>query len=116
MINILVLEVAESTRLLKEELGKDGYQVTLASSEEEALGILKNDPTDLIAVVNHSPKLNSIEFMRKLSENNLKTPIMLGTASGRYKQNFQVWSSRAHVVKSSDLDELKLAIKKILSQ
>ncbi|HJN99816.1 MAG TPA: response regulator [Nitrospinaceae bacterium] len=88
----------------------------MASSEEEALGIIKNDPTNLIAVGNHSPKLNGIEFMRKLSENNLKAPIILGTASGLYKQNFQVCSSRAHVIKSSDLDELKLAIKKILSQ
>ena len=37
---------------------------------------------------NHSPKLNGIEFMRKLSGNNLKAPIILGTASGLYKQNF----------------------------
>ncbi len=116
MTNILILEGEERTRLLyKEELDKDGHQVTLASSEEEALGIIENNHTNLIMVCNHSEKLNGIEFVQKLSEKKLKIPIILGTSSGRYKQNFQVWSSSAHVVKSSGFEELKLTINKILS-
>ena len=116
MKKILVFEGDEDTRLLyKEGLVGDGYSVSLASSEDEALGIIKNDNPDLIAIGNHSPELNGIEFMQKLSEINLKIPVILGTSSGRYKQNFQVWSSHAYVVKSPGLTELKLAIKEIFA-
>lgn len=116
MKKILIVDGDESIRLLyKKELAEDGYQVSLACSEEDALGKIRNAKPDLIALGNHSTELDGIEFMKKLSENKWKIPVILGTAEGRYKQNFRVWSSEAHVIKSSDLTELKLAVKEIFA-
>jgi len=42
-------------------------------------------------------------------------PIIMSTAYD-YRDDFAVWASEAYIVKSSDLDELKATIKKIMSK
>jgi len=59
--------------------------------------------------------MSGIDFLKKLKETQNDIPVILCSAYGAYKQEFQVWASEAYVVKSADLRELKMTIKEILS-
>ena len=117
MKTILVVDDEQNIRFLyKEELEEDGYQVLTATNGEEALQKLKKQVPDLIILDIKMPRMDGIELMRKIKDDNGDIPIILCSAYGRYKQDFRVWASDAYVVKSADLRELKLTIKEILNQ
>ncbi|PIQ97506.1 MAG: two-component system response regulator [Nitrospinae bacterium CG11_big_fil_rev_8_21_14_0_20_56_8] len=117
MKKILVVDDEENIRLLyKEELEDAGYQVALAGTAEEALEKIRKQIPDVITLDIKMPGMDGIEFMGKLKEENKNIPVILCSAFGQYKQDFRVWASDAYVVKSADLRELKLTIKKILAQ
>ena len=52
--------------------------------------------------------------MGKILSRNNTVPIILNTAYSSYQDNFMSWAADAYVVKSSDLTELKRAIKDVL--
>jgi len=115
MKKILVVDDEENIRFLyKEELGDEGYEVTLASSGKEALELLESGKPDLITLDIKMPEIDGIETLRRIKEIDEKIPVILCTAYGQYKQDFSSWASDAYVVKSADLQELKDTIKKIL--
>ena len=60
-------------------------------------------------------KSDGLEYLTQLKKKNDETPVILCSAYGQYKQDFRVWASDAYVVKSADLRELKLTVKKILN-
>ena len=106
----------DNIRLLyREELQDEGYQVSCAGNAEEALQRIQEDEPDLVTLDIKMPGMNGIEFLRKIKETHKNLPVILCSAYGSYKQDFQVWASEAYVVKSADLRELKLTIKDILS-
>ncbi len=116
MTKILVVDDEDNIRLLyKEELQDEGYQVALAANAEEAFKAIEVDEPDLITLDIKMPGMNGIDFLRKLKEDKKDIPVILCSAYGTYKQDFQVWASEAYVVKSADLRELKMTIKEILS-
>jgi len=115
MKKILVVDDEENIRFLyKEELGDEGYEVTLASSGKEALELLESGKPDLITLDIKMPEIDGIETLRRIKEIDEKIPVILCTAYGQYKQDFSSWASDAYVVKSADLQELKDTIRKIL--
>ena len=113
--NILVVDDEENIRLLyKEELTDEGYNVTLASSAEQALEKINQQTPDLITLDIKMPGMDGMEFLKKLVAEDRNIPVVMCSAYGGYKQDFKVWASNAYVVKSADLSELKLTIKEIL--
>jgi CheY-like chemotaxis protein len=117
MKKILVVDDEQNIRFLyKEELEDLGYQVTVASTAEDAMTKILADKPDIITLDIKMPGMDGIEFMRKLKEEKSDIPVILCSAYGRYKQDFRVWASDAYVVKSADLSELKLTIKEILGE
>ncbi|MFQ5450751.1 MAG: response regulator [Nitrospinaceae bacterium] len=115
MKKVLVIDDEENIRLLyKEELEDEGYQVTLASTAEDAMDKINQSKPDIITLDIKMPGMDGIEFMRKLKEEKREIPVILCSAYGRFKQDFRVWASDAYVVKSADLRELKTTIKEIL--
>jgi DNA-binding response OmpR family regulator len=113
---ILVVDDEDNIRLLyQEELRDSGYEVLLAGSAEEALKIVAEEPPDLITLDVKLPGMNGFEFLKELKANQKDIPVILCSAYGTYKQEFQLWASEAYVVKSADLRELKMTIKEILS-
>jgi DNA-binding response OmpR family regulator len=50
-----------------------------------------------------------------MKEKNPKVPVIMSTAYD-YRDDFAVWASEAYIVKSSDLEELKSMIKKLLNR
>ncbi len=114
---ILVVDGEQNIRFLyKEELEDAGYQVSVATTGEEALKMLDKQAHDLIILDIKMHGMDGVEIMRKIRDDKGDIPIILCSAHGQYKQDFRVWASDAYVVKSADIRELKLTIKEIFNQ
>ena len=113
---LLVEDDSNQAVLYQQELEADGYDVVLAENGREAIQKVEESRPDLIVMDVSMPGMDGIEAMgRILSEHNT-LPVILNTAYSSYKDNFLSWSADAYVIKSSDLEELKAAIKKLLKK
>ncbi|UCF30419.1 MAG: response regulator [bacterium] len=115
MKTILVVDDEESIRLLyREELEEEGYRVICASDGEEALRKVKSDSPDLITLDIRMPGMDGIEVLQRIREMDTDIPVIMSTAYGEYRQDFNVWASDAYIIKTANLDELKKTISRLL--
>ena len=115
MKKILVADDEMSIRLLySEELKEEGYDVYLAANGREALEIVEKVPLNLVILDIKMPEMDGIEALRQIKERRPDLPVLLSTAYGEYRQDFATWASDEYLVKSSDLDDLKSAVKRYL--
>jgi two-component system, response regulator, stage 0 sporulation protein F len=116
MKKILLVDDEESIHLLyREELEEEGYEVHSALSGEEALEKLKIITPDLIILDINMPGMNGIDALRRIKEMNPTMKVILSSAYQEFKQDLASWASDEYIVKSSNLDELKAAVKRHLS-
>jgi DNA-binding response OmpR family regulator len=102
-------------RLYKEEFEEEGYEVVIASNGQEAIDLFNSENPDIVTLDILLPDIDGIRLLRQMKEKNPKVPIIMSTAYD-YRDDFAVWASEAYIVKSSDLDELKATIKKLVSK
>lgn len=115
MTTILVVEDDKNQRLLYEqELTLEGYEIVTASDGKEALEKAQEHLPDVIIMDINIPKMDGIETMGRILSKNKEIPIIINTAYSNYKDNFMSWAADAYIVKSSDLSELKNAVKEVL--
>ncbi len=115
MKKILLVEDEPAQQLLyREELGALGYQVQVAESGEKALQLASKSKPDLIILDIMMPGMDGLETMRELLSQNPKVPVIINTAYSHFKEHFMSWAAEEYLVKSSDLTELKEAVKRIL--
>jgi len=119
MKRILIADDEEALqRLYQEEFEEEGYEVILAGNGREVLEKL-DDPNrlpDLIVMDIRMPEMNGIDTLRIIKEKQPQIPVILCSAYSEFKQDFSVWASDDYVVKSSDLTELKAAVKRHLKE
>lgn len=116
MKKILLVDDEDSIHLLyREELEDEGYEVHSALSGEEALSQLKIIAPDLVILDINMPGINGIDALRQIKEMNPALPVILSSAYQEFKQDLATWASDEYIVKSSNLDELKAAVKKHLA-
>ncbi|MCD6270067.1 MAG: response regulator [Deltaproteobacteria bacterium] len=114
---ILVVDDEENIRwLYKEELEDEGYRIATAASGEEALALISELKPDLVVMDIKMPGISGVDALIKIKEIDKNIPVILCSAYSDYKQDFSTWASDAYVVKSSNLDELKKAITKVLGE
>ncbi len=112
---ILVVDDEESIHLLyREELEEEGYQVFSAMNGEDALKICESTPVDLVVLDINMPGMDGIDVLRQLKARKPSLPIILSTAYSEYKHDIGSWASDDYIVKSSNLEELKISIRKHL--
>ena len=117
MKRILVADDEMSIRLLySEELREEGYEVFTASNGKEALEVVAKEPLDLIILDIKMPEMSGIEVLRQIKEKYPNLPVLLSSAYSEYKQDFGTWASEEYLVKSSDLEDLKAAVRKHLKR
>lgn len=102
-------------RLYQEELEEEGYDVVIASTGKDALEMFEKENPDIVTLDILMPDIDGISLLRKMKEQRPDIPIIMSTAYD-YRDDFAVWASEAYIVKSSDLDELKSTIKKLVNK
>jgi len=114
---ILVVDDEESIRFLyREELEEDGYRVITAADGEEALRKVRNENPDLITLDIRMPGMDGIEVLHQIREMDKEIPVIMSTAYGEYRNDFNVWASDAYVIKTANLTELKETIRRLLAE
>lgn len=112
---ILVVDDEESIRFLyREELEEEGYRVITAADGEEALRKVRKDKPDLITLDIRMPGMDGIEVLHRIREMDKEIPVIMSTAYGEYRNDFNVWASDAYVIKTANLGELKETIERLL--
>lgn len=113
-MKILVVDDDEHIlRLYKDELTEEGYEVVLAANGQEALELFHKEDPDLVTLDIRLPDVDGIQLLRQMKEKKPRLPIIMSTAYD-YRDDFSIWASEAYIVKSSDLNELKATIKRLL--
>lgn len=103
-------------RLYKEEFEEEGYEVVIASNGKEAIELFDSEVPDIVTLDIVLPgDVDGVRLLRQMKEKRPKVPIIMSTAYD-YRDDFSVWASDAYLVKSSELDELKSMIKKLLGK
>ena len=116
MKKILLVDDEEGIQMLyREELKDEGYEVISAYTGEEGLEKFKDEEPDLVILDIQMPGMNGIETLRQMKMINPNLPVILSSAYNEYKQDLGAWASDEYVVKSSDVNDLKDAIRKHLS-
>ena len=79
---LLVDDEATLTDLLKERLGRRGFEVTVSAGAEEALQSLETQVFDVVVTDLHMPGLGGIELCARIAQNRSDTPVVVLTAFG----------------------------------
>ena len=117
MSKILVVDDEANLRLLyAQELSDEGYQVVTAASATEAVERLQESSFDLVVLDIKLKTESGIELLKRIVEERQTLPVILCTAISCYKDDFSAWLADGYVVKSSDLQELKDEIKRVLAK
>lgn len=87
MKTILIVDDQRGIRLLLEELFKqDSYHTMIAATGEEALQSIQQSVPDCILLDIKMPKMDGLELLRILREQNINIPIFIMTAYENIKQ------------------------------
>ena len=117
MKKILVVDDDESIReLYRADLSDEGYEVGLAVDGRQALVLLESFQPNLVTLDIKLPDIDGIEVLRRIREKNATIPVVLLTAFGEFRQDFNTWASDAYIVKSHDTTELKDTVRKLLGE
>lgn len=117
MSKLLVVDDESSIRLLySHELADEGYDVTTAATAMEAVEKLQKDDFDLILLDIKLKNESGLDLLQKIVKERHNIPVILCTAFSCYKDDFSAWLADGYVVKSSDLQELKDEIRRVLDK
>jgi CheY-like chemotaxis protein len=117
MKTVLVADDEVSIRkLYQRELQREGYNVVFATSGQEAIQKARESTPDLVIMDIRMPGMDGLEAMGRILEENNQVPVVINTAFSAYKDSFLSWCADAYVTKSSDLTELKDAVRSLLRE
>ncbi len=117
MSKILVVDDESSIRLLySEELTDEGHEVVTAGTASEAAEKLQQEEFDLMVLDIKLKSESGLDLLQKIVRDRHNLPVILCSAFSCYKDDFSAWLADGYVVKSSDLQELKDEIRKILTK
>ena len=117
MSRLLVVDDEANIRLLySEELQDEGYQVETAATIAEAVAKLEQHSFDLALLDIKLKNESGIDLLQKIVKERHDMPVILCSAFSCYKDDFSAWLADGYVVKSSNIEELKLEVDKVLGK
>ena len=117
MANLLVIDDEGDIRYLyAAELEDEGHTVVTCGNSREALEQMRQQTFDLVVLDIQLDQESGLELLQKIAREQEDVPVILCTAYSSYKDDFSSWLADAYVVKSSDLDELKREVRRILEK
>jgi len=117
MTRILVVDDEASIRLLySQELAEEGYEVVTAASAAEAVEKLNEQDCSLMVLDIKLKNESGLDLLQQVVKERQQMPVILCSAFSYYKEDFSAWLADSYVVKSSDLQELKNEIRRVLAK
>jgi len=113
MPKILLADVDKNMRTFcRGELDEEGYEIRTAADAQEALRQFRSDRPDLVILDIRIPALtDGLELLSRMMSLDNRVPVILFSTCSFYLDSFVSWSADALVPKSTDLSELKGAIR-----
>jgi DNA-binding response OmpR family regulator len=117
MTKLLVVDDESDIRLFyAQELADEGYEVVTAGTAAEAAQKLEDGSYDLVVLDIKLKNESGLDLLQKIVKERSDMPVILCTAFSCYKDDFSSWLADGYVVKSSDPQELKDEIKRVLAR
>ncbi|PLX81219.1 MAG: two-component system response regulator [Desulfuromonas sp.] len=113
---LIVDDEPEIRRLYAAELEDEGYTVTTAANPLQAVDHLRSESIDLMVLDIQLQGESGLQTLQNVVQEFPDLPVILCTAFSCYKDDFSSWLADGYVVKSSDLNELKSEINKVLAR
>ena len=112
---LLIADDSDDIReLYTDEFESDGYQVITAANGSEAIEKTQEGKPDLVILDIGMPEKNGLEVIGEISRLNGGTPVIVNTAYPLFKLDYRAHHAATWVVKSSNLDSLKSAVRQIV--
>jgi len=117
MAKLLVVDDESNIRrLYAQELSEEGYDVDTAATAAEAVEKLTAGSYDLVVLDIKLKNESGLDLLQKIVKERHEMPVILCTAFSCYKDDFSTWLADGYVVKSSDPQELKDEIARVLAK
>ena len=117
MYTILIVDDEDSIRALyRSELEEDGYSVICAHDGASALNALKDGTVHLVVLDIKLKGESGLQVLQEITRSHRQLPVILSTAYGSFKDDFSSWLADAYVVKSSNMQELKAEVSRVLDR
>ena len=113
MNKILVVESEESIRTLyANELAEEGYDVITSNDGSHLMELIAQKKPDLVVLDVWLSDYGGLDLFHNIQRTYYNLPVILCTVYRSFKYNPKQVAKGCHVVKSTDLSDLKLKIKK----
>ncbi len=117
MAKILVVDDESNIRLLySQELSDEGHDVVAVGTAAEAVAKLQAEEFELVLLDIKLKNESGLDLLQTIVKERHDIPVVLCTAFSFYKDDFSAWLADGYVVKSSDLQELKDEIMRVLAK
>jgi two-component system, OmpR family, copper resistance phosphate regulon response regulator CusR len=115
---LVVEDEIKTANTLKKGLEENGYDVMTANDGEKAISLAAKNRFDVIITDVIIPKVNGLEFCRKLRVNKNYTPVIMLTALGLTSDKIKGFDSGTddYLVKPFDFEELLARIKALINR
>jgi DNA-binding NtrC family response regulator len=100
--------------LYRSAFSRDGFAVETTTTIEGARDRLAQGGIDLVILDIRLGETSGLALLKEIKAKDSRTPVVLSTAYARYQDDFSSWLADAYVVKSSELEELKQAVRRCL--
>ncbi len=115
MNKILIVDDDTSILLLfKEELKYEGYTVEITSDCHNLMEKIASFMPDIVILDIMMDKFNGLDILQKIRQDYYDMPVILCSVSFDLKYDSRSIAADYYVTKSSDLNELKIMIKRAL--
>ena len=116
MPTLMIVEEEKNLRLLYDlEFARDGYEVILVESGEEAVERVDAVRPDLMVIDIKLPGMDGLQAMQRILQKDPGLPVVINSAYPSFMDDFKSWLAHAYVIKSSDLSELKTRVRQCLA-
>ena len=118
-MKILVVDDEEGARdLFNTILTDEGYDVSLANGGEEALGLFKSYPFNLVITDIKMPVMDGLQLLQEIRKMGSKTDVIIVTAYGEVESYLKAMSLGAaeYINKPIRIKELKQIVHKVLTE
>jgi DNA-binding response OmpR family regulator len=113
MQNIMIVEDDdELLELYTQEFSAEGYSVIPINNGRDVLAKINDLNPALLILDIPMRDFDGFELLDQIRRVSFKLPVILNSVFSAIKDNFKSWLADECIIKSSDLTELKLAIRK----